>query len=135
MALEGRCIEIDSTVREVLSQPTDDLTQPRRTWDAQKKADEFYSEQTRVIIDNETADHATVIDVFAYDKPGLLYTLAKKLYQLELDIRFAKIASHMDQVVDVFYIADSEGMKIFDSVKLEFIRTTLLDALKNLESS
>jgi len=135
LALEGRCIEIDSTVREVLSQPTDDLTQPRRTWDAQKKADEFYSEQTRVIIDNETADHATVIDVFAYDKPGLLYTLAKKLYQLELDIRFAKIASHMDQVVDVFYIADSEGMKIFDSVKLEFIRTTLLDALKNLESS
>lgn len=125
--------QIAGFVEQVLSQPTDELAKPRRTWGDQKKADEAERQQTRVIIDNETAEHATIIDVFAYDHPNLLYTMAKKLYQLELDIRFAKIASHMDQVVDVFYVTDANGLKILDKAKLEFVRSTLLEALNAVD--
>ena len=129
-----RCQEIRRAAQLVLEQPTDDLVRPRRTWGNEFTRPKFEEEreQTRVIIDNETADHATIIDVFAYDQPGLLYTIAKKLYQLELDIRFAKIGSHVDQIVDVFYVTSSEGIKISDPAKLEFVKNTLLEAVAEL---
>lgn len=135
-AAAGRCDEIKRSVERVLEQPTDDLAQPRRKWGEQPTKPDLdeLREQTRVIIDNATADHATIIDVFAYDQPRLLYTIAKKLYQMELDIRFAKIASHIDQVVDVFYVTNSEGIKLSDPAKLEFVKNALLEAVADLGS-
>lgn len=133
-APEVRCQEIKRIAEQVLEHPTDDLARPRRTWSDQDPPKRFEEEreQTRVIIDNETADHATIVDVFAYDQPGMLYAIAKKLYQLELDIRFAKIGSHIDQIVDVFYITDSEGIKLSDPAKLEHLKQTLLEAVAEL---
>ena len=67
---------------------------------------------TEVLIDNEVSDSYTVIDVFADDKPGLLFELAKTLVQLGLSIHMARIGTRLDQVVDVFYVTDAQGNKI-----------------------
>src|SRR6185312_7748898 len=53
-----------------------------------------------VRIDNEMSDRCTVIEVFTVDRRGLLYRLARALHELKLVIRFSKIGTYLDQVVD-----------------------------------
>ena len=52
--------------------------------------------------------------MFAHDRRGLLYVVARALHELNLSVDLAKISTHYDQVVDVFYVQDAEGRKILD---------------------
>ncbi|MEZ6053619.1 MAG: [protein-PII] uridylyltransferase [Planctomycetaceae bacterium] len=87
----------------------------------------------RVDIDKESSDSRTIINVFAYDRPGLLYTIAKTLHELELSIDLAKIDTHFDQVMDAFYVTDIAGKKIHDDGHLKHIRETILTRLQEFE--
>ncbi|HUV50186.1 MAG TPA: [protein-PII] uridylyltransferase [Anaerolineae bacterium] len=69
----------------------------------------------RINVDNKSSSFFTIIEVFTYDFPGLLFKITNTLYRCGLDIRVAKIATKVDQVVDIFYVRDFEGQKI-DSV-------------------
>ncbi len=82
-----------------------------------------------VLIDNEVSDSYTVIDVFADDKPGLLFVLAKTLVQLNLSIHMARIGTRVDQVVDVFYVTTTTGEKVQDPTQGEYIQTTIQNAV------
>lgn len=90
---------------------------------------------TRVKIDNQSSEKFTIIDVFAHDRVGLLYTIAKSIYQLNLDVRFAKIGTYLDQVVDVFYVTDHHQRKIVDEYRLQAIRQYLLSTIEDFENS
>jgi [protein-PII] uridylyltransferase len=79
-----------------------------------------------VRINNELSDHATVIEVFTVDRRGLLYRLARALHDLGLMIRFAKIGTRVDQVVDVFYVTERDGQKPVADERLAEIRAALM---------
>lgn len=134
-AEESRFRQIREVAEQVVTQPVDELVRPRKIWGASDQQAEFSWQRAKVIIDNETSEHANVIDVFSDDHPLLLYAIAKSLYQLELDIRFAKIASHMDQVVVVFYVTDELGIKIASRERLDEIKRRLLEVIRELEVS
>lgn len=87
--------------------------------------------EIRVKIDNETVSSATIIDVFAYDKSGLLYKLTKKIHRLGLDVTYARIATYAHQVIDVFYVTDEQGNKIRNRNQLQLIKNELLQATRN----
>jgi len=74
---------------------------------------------------------STIIDVFAYDKPGLLYKLAKKIHRLGLSVTFARIATYAHQVIDVFYVTDEEGDKIRNRNQLQIIKNEVFRAAKD----
>ena len=74
---------------------------------------------------NEMSDDCTVIEVFTIDRRGLLYRLARALHDLGLVIRFAKIGTYLDQVVDVFYVTERDGQKVEDDERLAEIRAAL----------
>jgi [protein-PII] uridylyltransferase len=84
---------------------------------------------TEVLIDNEVSDSYTVIDVFADDKPGLLFVLAKTLVKLDLSIHMARIGTRLDQVVDVFYVTTTSGEKIQDSIHCEQMQEAIQRAV------
>jgi [protein-PII] uridylyltransferase len=85
---------------------------------------------TRIEIDNESSDMATVIDVYTHDRVGLLYDITKTLTSLGLSIDYAKISTKVDQVADVFYVREIDGGKVFDSKKLESIKSALFEAIE-----
>jgi [protein-PII] uridylyltransferase len=64
-----------------------------------------------VRVNTDIADECTVLEVFTIDRRGLLYHLARTLHDLGLVIRFAKIGTYVDQVVDVFYVTERDGSK------------------------
>ena len=66
----------------------------------------------RIVIDNDSSSFFTIVEVFTYDFPGLLFTITDALFKCKLDIWVAKIATKVDQVVDVFYVRDFDGQKV-----------------------
>ena len=66
----------------------------------------------RINVDNESSSFFTIIEVFTYDFTGLLYSITDALFRCRLDIWVAKIATKVDQVVDVFYVRDFDGQKV-----------------------
>jgi [protein-PII] uridylyltransferase len=80
---------------------------------------------TEVHIDHEVSDTYTVIDVFADDKQGLLFVIARTLVSLDLSIHMARIGTRLDQVADVFYVTNSQGEKILPGEGCEHIQRAL----------
>jgi len=87
----------------------------------------------RVRVDNTSSSFFTIIEVFTYDFPGLLYSVSDALFRCELDIWVAKIATKVDQVVDVFYVRDLSGQKVDDPGRVSAIKAALLQRLPQLD--
>jgi [protein-PII] uridylyltransferase len=83
-----------------------------------------------VRIDNELWEPGSVVEVFTVDRRGLLYRLARALHDLGLMIRFAKIGTRVDQVVDVFYVTERDGQKPTADERLDEIRSKLMDVIR-----
>jgi len=85
-------------------------------------------------VDNDASDFYTIIEVYANDRPGLLYRATQKLFDLELSIAMARISTKVDQVVDVFYVQDLSGGKIADEEFIEKIKEELKKDLEKIPS-
>ena len=86
-------------------------------------------------IDNETSSFFTIIEVFTYDFPGLLFSITNALYQSRTDVNVAMISTKVDQVVDVFYIKGLENdTKIETEQGLEQIKSAILKSLPKIEA-
>ena len=84
---------------------------------------------TRVEIDNRLSRDLTVVDVYAGDRPGLLFLIADTMFGLGLDIHMAKISTYLTAVLDVFYVTDAGGAKIDDPARIDEIRHSIVSAL------
>ncbi len=85
--------------------------------------------QTRVEFDNVVSDRYTVIDIRARDRLGLLYVIASVLSGLDIDVTLAKIATEVDQAVDVFYVTEKDGRKVAEPSRRDAIRQALVHAI------
>jgi [protein-PII] uridylyltransferase len=85
---------------------------------------------TEVKMDNEISRDFTVIDIFAEDRPGVLYTIARTLHEQGLDIHRSKVGVEADRVADIFYVRDkASSQKILDPERVSAIREALLATL------
>jgi [protein-PII] uridylyltransferase len=79
----------------------------------------------RVLFDNESSEQSTILEVFAPDSVGLLYAIAKAIFEAGLSVRAAKIGTTLDQVVDAFHLTDRDGGKIVDPARLAALRRAI----------
>lgn len=112
-----RLREIEDSLRQVLEDQVsvEEMFRRNRRLGGTSSAGLLCHEPARVVIDNQVSESATVIDVFANDARGLLYIIAKALFDLELSVILAKITTHVDQVLDVFYVTTRDGGKVPES--------------------
>jgi [protein-PII] uridylyltransferase len=90
---------------------------------------------TEIEVDNDVSDDFTVLDVYTQDRVGVLFAITNTLFHLGLSIHIAKITTNVDQVLDVFYVTDSDGAKILDPARLERIRTELRQRLTERDAA
>ncbi len=79
----------------------------------------------KVVVDNNSSAFSTIVEVYTYDYPGLLYRITDALFRCKLDVKVAKIGTKVDQVLDVFYVRDLEGQKVDDPKQVEAIQKAL----------
>ncbi|HEY8076128.1 MAG TPA: [protein-PII] uridylyltransferase [Labilithrix sp.] len=84
---------------------------------------------SEVVVDDRASPRHTVIEVFAKDRPGLLYSLAHALHGLGLSIALSKINTEGTKVADVFYVNELDGSKVAPGARFKAIRETLLEAI------
>jgi [protein-PII] uridylyltransferase len=63
---------------------------------------------TEILLDDRASPRHTIVEVFAKDRPGLLYTVSRALHGLGLSIALSKINTEGTRAADVFYVSDVE---------------------------
>jgi [protein-PII] uridylyltransferase len=58
------------------------------------------------------SDEATVLEVRAQDRPGLLHELGAALAGAGISVRSAHIATYAGQTLDTFYLTGSDGLPL-----------------------
>ncbi|MBM2575362.1 [protein-PII] uridylyltransferase [Jannaschia sp. Os4] len=84
---------------------------------------------TSVSFDNDASEIFTVVEVDTRDRPGLLYDLTSAFAAANVTINQAVVATYGAQVVDVFYVKDLFGLKIWSKGKQEALERRLRDAV------
>jgi [protein-PII] uridylyltransferase len=79
--------------------------------------------QTRVSFDSEAGATATLVEIVAQDRPGLLYDLASAMSLNGCNIEVVLIDTQAHKAIDVFYVT-AEGKKL-DGAKLEVLKVAL----------
>ncbi len=128
---ESRLNEIATRARRLAMGEDDGPPRFRKSWTGDGgPAAKLSVPKIQVKIDNETVEQATVIDVFAYHRLGLLYTVSKKIFELGLDVEFARISTYGRQIIDVFYVTDDQGSKIRNRNRQVLIQQELTRVIK-----
>jgi len=78
---------------------------------------------------HELSMQRTIVEIQARDEIGLLYRLAKIIYDQGFDITFARIGTERGIAIDSFYIENANHEPIQDAARLQALRAALLSAI------
>ncbi len=82
--------------------------------------------ERKVIIDNQTSQYYTLVEVYGGDSRGTLYQLTQTLADFGLTIHRARIATEVEQLIDIFYVRTQAGTKLTDPEIMDKIHLTLV---------
>ena len=86
--------------------------------------------KTRILFDDESSTHSTVLEVVAQDRPGFLYRLTETLAEAKCNIDIALIDTEGEMALDVFYLTN-DGRKLSPEVQ-EGVRKKLIAQLNSV---
>ena len=84
---------------------------------------------TTIAFDNEGSEIYTIVEVDTRDRPGLLFDLTQAFAAANVQISQAVIASYGAQVVDVFYVKDLFGLKLWSESRQRALEKRLRAAI------
>ncbi len=86
----------------------------------------------RIEIDESSSDFYTIIEVYTWDRPGILHAISDVFYNFGISIQLAKISTPGAQVVDIFYVTDLNGEKLYNDALYSQLKKAIFERLKNL---
>ncbi|GAK34777.1 bifunctional uridylyltransferase/uridylyl-removing enzyme [alpha proteobacterium Q-1] len=122
--------ELEQSIRRAVVNKLPAEEKLKRKSDGIKSRTAVFKVEPLVIVDNRASNRATVIEVNARDRVGLLYDLTRALSRMRLSIFSAHVATYGERAVDVFYVQDLEGQKIIGSQRIANIERKLMAATK-----
>ncbi len=84
-----------------------------------------------VVVRPEASDHATVIEVRAADRLGVVYQVSSALAAMEVTVRSAHVSTLGPQAVDVFYVQEASAGALSETRSAEAahaVRAAITDA-------
>jgi [protein-PII] uridylyltransferase len=88
--------------------------------------------RTEVELDDRASRRFTVIDVYAKDRPGLLFTIARALHEASVSIARSKIATEGARAADSFYVTEIDGTKVGSAQRRDEIKQAVGAAIERL---
>jgi [protein-PII] uridylyltransferase len=82
--------------------------------------------ERKVVIDNQTSQQYTLIEVYGGDRRDTLYQLTQTLADFGLTIHRARIATEVEQLIDIFYVRTQAGDKLTDPEIMDKVQQTLI---------
>ncbi|MGW2152858.1 [protein-PII] uridylyltransferase [Nonomuraea sp. NPDC001699] len=84
----------------------------------------------RVTLVDDASATATVVEVRAHDRPGLLWRIGRAFGECGLDVRAARVETLGAEAVDVFYVVDRAGRTLSDGAQRVQVHDQVLAALR-----
>jgi [protein-PII] uridylyltransferase len=78
---------------------------------------------------HEISMQRTIVEVQARDQIGLLYRLAKAIFDFGFDITFARIGTERGVAIDTFYIESANHEPVENPDRLQRLRTSLTEVI------
>jgi [protein-PII] uridylyltransferase len=78
---------------------------------------------------HELSMQRTIVEVQARDQIGLLYRLARAIYEFGFDITFARIGTERGVAIDTFYIESANHEPVEDPERLKALRGALAEVI------
>jgi [protein-PII] uridylyltransferase len=78
---------------------------------------------------HEISMQRTIVEVQARDQIGLLYRLAKAIFDFGFDITFARIGTERGVAIDTFYIESANHEPVEDAERLQRLRSALTEVI------
>ncbi|WP_246112384.1 [protein-PII] uridylyltransferase [Allorhodopirellula solitaria] len=127
----NRIDQVCRVICEALDRPDTPIRTARKVWMTKddSEPESVLLLPTKIVFDNDTFDHQTILSLFTYDRPGLLADVTTVLAAEDVSIQFAKIDTHLDQIADVFYITNAASEPILDGEYQARIRESMLEVL------
>ena len=73
----------------------------------------------------------TLLNITAYDRPGLLSRIATALSQCDIQIQNARIATFGERAEDIFFISDAQNRPVTDEKQIECLKEKILALLED----
>ncbi|HEY5337928.1 MAG TPA: [protein-PII] uridylyltransferase [Rhizomicrobium sp.] len=121
-------------LRQTIEKTLSGVTSPRQLLAqraTRKKRLAAFRVPPRVSFDNEASTTSTVVEVEGLDRQGFLYDVTQALFESGLSISSSIVATYGERAVDVFYVRDGFGHKIFHPDRLKSVEARLLKVLEN----
>jgi [protein-PII] uridylyltransferase len=99
-----------------------DVTQRLAARDAARRPPAVAPPAPRVEVMGSASETATVVEVRAADRHGLLYRLGRALALMGVDVRAARVVTLGAEAVDVFYLQDGAGRPLGPAATREVVR-------------
>jgi [protein-PII] uridylyltransferase len=81
-----------------------------------------------VAVDNHASRDASVVDVVAENRVGLLHAITAALFRAGLDVQTARITTEANRAIDAFYVRRA-GKKLTDPAELAALEAAIRQAL------
>ncbi len=86
---------------------------------------------TRIHIETDEQNQRTILNITAYDRPGLLSRIATALSQCEIQIQNARIATYGERAEDIFFISDAQNRPVKDEKQITCLKKNILEFLED----
>ncbi|UCE90268.1 MAG: [protein-PII] uridylyltransferase, partial [Pseudomonadota bacterium] len=134
----------------VLEEDGQPISEPQRIQEIRDKLDEYLASDklpeepvarhvprqakhfrfpTRVEFSQDENTRRTIMDVTAYDRPGILSQIGAALVRCNTRVRNAKIATFGERAEDIFYITDSNDQPLSRPEQFEHLTDAITQAL------
>ena len=118
---DPRAVALRTDIGRALSGDLD-VTQRLAARDASRRVPAVEPPAPRVDVVPGASESATVVEVRAADRPGLLYRLGRALALMGISVRGARVVTLGAEAVDVFYLQDGAGRPLDDGAAREVVR-------------
>lgn len=121
---------LEADLRRVLADRLDVAERLERRATAMRVRPGITVPPPRVTIIDDASSTATVVEVRAHDRPGLLWRIGQALGACGLQVRTAQVDTLGAEAVDVFYVVDAAGRPLTEPAALAAVREKVLAALR-----
>lgn len=84
---------------------------------------------TKVLFQEDKNKNRTIMEIVAYDRPGLLSHIGAALHACNMRLQNAKIATYGERAEDIFFITDVDRQPLTQQTQFDCLRDAITEAL------
>jgi len=93
------------------------------------RAAKHFKFPTRISFENNEVQNQTIMNVIAYDRPGLLSEIGAAMHSCDVTLHKAKIATYGEKAEDIFFVSNDDNTPFLEIEKMDCLKKMITQNL------